>query len=291
MLLGFDLWRDIFGIKIGENRARELEKEWSYQLETVSHGQADGFKNAFLSFWYESGTTALKEPRSPLLFINTTQVQKGSHAILSPVVLNSSIYLGMDLLDTLYKVEPNLTIPINTATLLNASFPYINPAGNVSKIGSFVDAGYYDNYGARTAKALIEQLKKMRDDPTSTDSLQYLYKQIQFISILIRNGTVSPGSPASTTTSQLAAPPSTIGNIRSAVNAHNRRELQETADKNYEINLTRVNIMPADFGEPIKPIIPLARFLSPMALEAMDASQDSIRANLDRIAAEMKVVD
>jgi hypothetical protein len=277
LLLGADLVQDVLGLKLNRDRGKRLEEEWSKRMESLlAPGNVNAFKEPFLQFWYDE-QTRLKPDIQPLLLINTTQVQGAGHALVSPVRIESAAYRGMDLLDTLYKIKPEKTIPLVTANLLNASFPFINPAGHIDSVGSFVDAGYFDNYGARVSAGILKELAAFR--ASIGDSI---YSKIKFVSVLIRNSTVDR-APASTTaapaiqlSSQLMAPLSTISNIRSAVNDHNFWDLQYAADAFYKIDLERVPVVVKAGAEPVTPMIPLARYLSPLAIQAMDTALDSL---------------
>jgi hypothetical protein len=52
--------------------------------------------------------------------------------------------------------------------------------------------------------------------------------------------------------------------------------LRFAADTTYLINLRKVPTLIAKNSPPIEPIVPLARYLSPMAIKAMDASLDTL---------------
>jgi len=276
LFLGSDFLKSTFGFSAGSDRAKQLEKEWTERMEEISNKKVTTFSDPFLSFWYESGTMQLKiQPAPPLLIFNTTQVQSGKHAVISPVKFFPGYYNSLDLLyavDTMSKGTK--TIPLSTANLLNASFPYINPAGNVKNVGSFVDAGYYDNYGAQTAISLFRHLRWLRSNAEiSNIENDSLYKNLQFISILIRNGTVDPPLPYNPASSQFLAPASTIGKIRSGVNKHNIWNLEQFADQFYKIDLPQrdeIKLYTAERKDSLSPIIPLARYLSASALDAMD---------------------
>lgn len=301
LLLGADLFKDVLGISIGGNRAKQLEKEWTSKLQSlIGENKRNIFGEPFLELWYEDkGSNQLRADAGPLLFINMTQVQGAGHAIVSPVKLQASNYKGIDLLDALYQTNPSKTINVVTANLLNASFPYINPAGQIPGVGSFVDAGYFDNYGARTGAGLLKELGKLRTKmqekvrngtATTNDSL---YQQLKFISVLIRNSTADDASTKRERLSnQLMAPVSTIGNIRTAVNAHNFWDLENAADAFYSINLKRVFIQEEDGKGLVKPVIPLARYLSPLAIKAMNGALDTLRkeesSELRRLEADLK---
>lgn len=277
LLLGADLVQDVLGLRLSHDRGKQLEQEWGNKLGSMlAPGRTNAFKEPFLKFWYDDNTR-LKPDVQPLLMINATQVQGAGHALVSPVRIKTACYLGMDLLDTLYKTDPKNTIPLVTANLLNASFPYINPAGHIEGVGSFVDAGYFDNYGARLAAGMLKELTGIRDAAAGNGDT--VFQKIKFISVLVRNSTVDTAAAlTSKPSSQLLAPVSTIGNIRSAVNDHNFWHLQHSADAFFQLNLKRAPVEVEAHGktERVTPVIPLARYLSPLAVQAMEASLDSL---------------
>lgn len=270
LLMGADLIKDVLGLPIGRNRARQLEKEWAEKLQLLVGKEARNiFNEPFLELWYEGeSNTRLRTDAGPLLFINMTHIQGAGHAVVSPLKLQSSSYFGLDLLDAMYKVNSTRTLKIVTANLLNASFPYINPAGQIEGVGSFVDAGYFDNYGARTGAALIQELSELRENAPDSS----LYKKIKIVSVLMRNSTADSSPPSNKPSSQLVAPISTLGGIRRAVNSQNFWFLENAADAFYTIDLKREKITPVEGGAEILPIIPLARYLSSTATKAMDES-------------------
>ncbi|MEZ4827164.1 MAG: hypothetical protein R3C61_12940 [Bacteroidia bacterium] len=274
LLLGADLIKDILGLSFGSDRGRQLEDEWRNKLASLlENGKTNAFCKPYMSFWYGGkGNMQLNQDVGPLLFYNMTRVQGGGHAIVSPVKINESAYRGIDLLDSMYKQHPDLTLPFISANLLNASFPYINPAGHIKGVGSFVDAGYFDNYGARTASCVLKELAAIRESDTT-------FRRIKLISVLVRNGTVdqvlSDAEPVPS--NQLLAPVSTLGNLRSAINDHNLWELQNRADDFYSIDLRKVPVMQS--GKAVTPIIPLARYLSSLAITAMETSLENMGNN------------
>jgi|GEM_PF-1551765 len=270
LLMGADLIKDVLGLPIGRNRARQLEKEWAEKLQLLVGPEVRNiFNEPFLELWYEGETnTRLRTDAGPLLFINMTHIQGAGHAVVSPLKLQKSSYFGLDLLDAMYKVNSTRTLKIVTANLLNASFPYINPAGQIDGVGSFVDAGYFDNYGARTGAALIQELNELRENAPDSS----LYKKIKIVSVLMRNSTADSRPPSNKPSSQLVAPISTLGGLRRAVNSQNFWFLENAADAFYSIDLKREKITPVEGGAEILPIIPLARYLSSTATKAMNES-------------------
>ncbi len=290
LLLGADLVKDVFGIPLGRDRAKRLEREWTESLQQlIGEKQENVFGAPYLSLWYDAAsdkTGQVKPEMDPLLFINTTQVQGAGHAIFSPVQVDQRHYEGMDLLAALAEEEDQKatktdhtprTVPLITANLLNASFPYINPAGHIGKLGSFVDAGYFDNYGARTGAGILKSLSALREAKKETpDSL--LYQQLEFVSVLVRNSTVEQKPEVLRESGQLTAPLGTMANLRTAFNAHNFWDLENSADHFYKVDLKKVKMEHTQRllwtykTDEISPIVPLARYLSPVAINAMDAS-------------------
>lgn len=289
LLLGADLVKDVFGIPLGRDRAKRLEREWTESLqELIGQVQDNAFEASYLSLWYEAvggKPVRAKREMDPLLFINTTQVQGAGHAIFSPVQVNPRHYEGIDLLCALAEEEDQKaktghtprTVSLITANLLNASFPYINPAGHIGRLGSFVDAGYFDNYGARTGAGILKSLSALREAKKDTpDSL--LYQQLEFVSVLIRNSTVEQKPALLKESGQLTAPLGTMANLRTAFNAHNFWDLENSADHFYLVDLRKVKMEHTQRllwtykTDEISPIVPLARYLSPVAIKAMDAS-------------------
>ncbi len=287
-LLGFDLWQEILGLNLIDNRAIVLQEEWAEELEKATGITA--MSQPYLSFWYQKNTTNLVAKVPPLLLINTTFVQRGNHAVFSPVIFDSTFYRGYDLLGQIDKVtNQQKTVQVNTATVLNASFPYICPAGFVEETGNFVDAGYYDNLGAQTAIGVLRQLEAVQAE-LQKNPADSLYAAFKFIGVQVRND-LSAGGPSNKVTNyQLNAPLVAFSKISSGYVEYDEWNYSETGAAFYQINLTQEDIF--DGQDTIKPIIPLARYLSPLAIEAMDASlrvqAADVDSDLNGIVREMK---
>ena len=280
-------------------------KEWILSLdELIAEGSENAFRAPFLSLWYQPREAGAIEKANvgPLLFINSTQVQGAGHAVFSPVKLPTDTYRGIDILARLAEMEDKRiaeaqgpvegprTVPLVTANLLNASFPYINPAGHMSGIGSFVDAGYFDNYGARTGAGILKALSRFqREKEQSADSLARLYQQLEFVSILIRNSTVDQKPFQLKESSQLSAPLGTMASLRTVINDHNYWDLENSADAFFKVDLSKVQmehkqrILWIHKTDTISPIVPLARYLSNIAIKAMDTAieQQQVDAKSD----------
>lgn len=165
-MLGRDFWITSLPIpKLNKwlkikDRAKRLELEWSQHVE-CSFGKKNAnhnneiFQKPFLNLW------ASGDYKIPLFLPNTTRVEDGKRGIISPVKLNKNFTNSLDLLDTIF-IPKEKTLKLSTATLLSARFPYVNPGGEIDKIGHFVDGGYYENTATQTAKAIWKTCKNMQ---------------------------------------------------------------------------------------------------------------------------------
>ena len=104
----------------------------------------------------------------------------------------------------------------------------------------------------------------------------------QILSDLIRNSTVEQKPEVLRESGQLTAPLGTMANLRTAFNAHNFWDLENSADHFYKVDLKKVKmehkqrLLWTHKVDEISPIVPLARYLSPIAIKAMDASLDTL---------------
>lgn len=288
-LLGFDIWQETMGLNLLDNRAVVLQEEWATQLKHAAG--VNTMSQPYLSFWYEEGTHQLKSTVPPLLLVNTTFVQRGNHAVFSPVIFDSTYYRGFDFLAAVDRIEgEKKTVQLNTATVLNASFPYICPAGFVDHTGNFVDAGYYDNLGAQTAIGVLQQLKAIRKEKRQ-NGVDSLYSKLRFVGVQVRNDLgLDDNNSGEVINYQLNAPLVAFSKTSFGFVQYDLWNFKETPDAFYQVNLTQESIY--DGRDSIRPIIPLARYLSKLAIKAMDASlkvqEQNVNSDLNKIIREMK---
>lgn len=80
--------------------------------------------------------------------------------------------------------RPDLQLPVSTAAILSARFPYVTPPGNIRKndevkrpsglyrgmeVMELTDGGFYDNSGRLVAAEVVARLEKLLDDPALVD--------------------------------------------------------------------------------------------------------------------------
>ncbi|WP_299899229.1 hypothetical protein [uncultured Aquimarina sp.] len=295
-LLGRDLFKEVTSLFNFKNRGQLLEDQW-----IRAHGQffsdekGDLILNKeFLSFYKGviSKNRKISDPKiPPLLLINTTHTQTGNYNIISPVTYAHLRSLeGMnDFINTVQSSYPNGSIDLSTAMRINASFPFVTPVGEVRKkdrtdiitSDQYADAGYYDNIGGRVSKGIEEVLAKVL-----RDSFPELIEKVKMKHVLITN---SEERKIAKTSSQLTAPLTTLQNVRYG----HTREIMEKLGDDHIVELKPTEIIPSTNledsiskrknEEKIKPVLPLGRYLSKIAIRSMEARLDTIKSDLDII--------
>jgi hypothetical protein len=144
---------------------RSLESSWDVKTKYYMDKYADDWaekanplREGFHSQW---------DPKKdvPALFINTTEVGSGRGRVIAPLSLETPEFGSFPYPNPSAGV---MDIPLSSSAILSARFPLITPAGwyysapnesSVSKV-DLVDGGYFDNSGAITALAIIEEINK-----------------------------------------------------------------------------------------------------------------------------------
>ena len=141
------------------DRAAILEKTWEQSWSECCTASPSIFKDGFLKNDF-TGPDKL----GPLLFLNATHIETGKRVLVSPVKFgDNQFYETTDLLSVVDK-----DIPISTAVLLSARFPYLTPAGLIidkenKKWGHLGDGGYYENLGISTLLDIYTRLRSISD--------------------------------------------------------------------------------------------------------------------------------
>ncbi|HTH57195.1 MAG TPA: patatin-like phospholipase family protein [Cyclobacteriaceae bacterium] len=153
-LLGSDLFRHWLPFVEMDDRAAALEKgfERFSEPDSVLKG---AYKRPLSTVLDSTG-------RLPILFINTTNVQMGSPAVISSVHLES-FSRRMDVLDLLDSIDDGKDMHLSTAVVMGARFPYVSPAGKIGK-EYFVDGGYFDNTGSAIVNEMVQYLDSLKED-------------------------------------------------------------------------------------------------------------------------------
>ncbi len=291
-LLGRDLFKEITGIFKFKNRGQLLEDHWSNSYQNIfSKNNSDNILDQeFLSFYKNVSYNSIADNefnKLPLLFINTTHVQTGNYNIISPVKYSHLRSLnGMnDFLENLQYNYPNKSISLSTAMRINASFPYITPVGEIIKENKFgklsfdqyTDAGYYDNIGGTVSKGIEEIFNKVL-----LDSFPSLKNKVELKHLLISNSVERKNIIRH---AQLEAPLVTLQNVR---HGHTQEIIQKLGNANI-IKLKQTPIPPLKHKDStdkkllIKPVLPLGRYLSSIAIRSMEASLQEVKPQLDSI--------
>jgi len=138
------------------DRARWLEDSWSstYYEEAGYHTLDSGLCRLYCDSTVKHSI--------PNLFINGTLAETGQKVITSNLRLDRFF---PDVLDVLNYVKRD--VPVKTAALLSARFPYVTPGGLIDNgddsckkfYGHIVDGGYHENTGIETAIEILNSVK------------------------------------------------------------------------------------------------------------------------------------
>jgi len=155
-----------FGIQAFD-RARVLEGSWEAAWDDQGM-PADPFKQSLHDLWKTDHARKL-----PLLFLNSTVVESGQRAIVSPVAIEG--FKGFD--DALdVAALTNKPIPLSAAAHLSARFTYLSPAAATfdaqNKLRAhLVDGGYFENSGGTTAANVLAVLGDVAERMELRDSI------------------------------------------------------------------------------------------------------------------------
>lgn len=143
------------------DRARAMERGWEKRWDDVMRGRGD----AWLSMSYETMAEPDPAAATPLLLLNTTTVEGGRRALISPLPVRPREF--PDTVDVRAAIGRPLSN--STAAHLSARFMYVSPAGTVRTpdgdvAGHLVDGGYFENSGTTTlADVLVAVLAAARE--------------------------------------------------------------------------------------------------------------------------------
>ena len=156
-----DLFQRFWPWPAFDDRAIALEKAWERQWQVAHQKQSNLFAQPFLSLWDGEHFDV------PLLFLNSTVVETGERAIVSPLAPAAATGAQSPFADA-----QSLTgllgtdYALSTAVHLSARFTYVSPAGLVRARldanhpqASFVDGGYFDNSGDVTAQEIVHAIE------------------------------------------------------------------------------------------------------------------------------------
>lgn len=168
-LLGPDCFNAIYPFTSDRARALEYSMEYGAGKDVLLQGF---FARPFSAF-----ATHRQVPYTlPILFINTTRMQDGLPGVVSNIRPDTSVFGRR--LDVLALLPAAQDIRLSTAVVLGARFPYLSPAGCITRQERntdgallkerhyFVDGGYFDNSGAGVIHETIMEMNRLIHNDT-----------------------------------------------------------------------------------------------------------------------------
>ena len=152
-LLFTDLIQRFLPVAFLPDRARALEQAWERAWPEAQFER---------DVWSARGLDQLwpKEGHVPSLLLNGTHVETGKRVITSNLSITATKF--PDTYD-FFTLLPG-PIRISTAALNSARFTYVAPAGTLGTNGRIVDGGYFENFGAETARDVLRAtLRRLTD--------------------------------------------------------------------------------------------------------------------------------
>lgn len=236
-------------------------------MEELSRQSLGG---AFAKNWEDVADTT---GQLPLLLINTTCVQGGRPAVISPVPL-ASFSKRLDVLSLLDATHQSFSLA--TASVLGARFPYVSPAGGIGDY-QFVDGGYFDNSGAGVVNEMLFYLDSLcKAEPDTT--LAGIYNRLRFQVVHITNSPLPDKHPKviSPLANDLAAPLLTVFNTYATQTEVNDARLQSFL-KEKGGTYTTINLYDSLSGDyPMNWVISAHR-LKEMEREIARVKEDELR--------------
>jgi hypothetical protein len=155
-LLFPDLMQRFFPLGFPD-RAKALEQSWERAWAEARFSDDVWRDRGFRALWAE-------RPYVPALLLNSTHVETGKRIIASNLDIAGSPAAFRDAYDLYELIPPGTEIRASTAAHTSARFTYLSPAGTLADGTHLVDGGYFENFGAVTArealKAAIDRLGK-----------------------------------------------------------------------------------------------------------------------------------
>jgi hypothetical protein len=228
----------------GFDHAKVFEKTWEYhwsnevQKEGQKNTNSAAFDGPFLSLWKDN-----RDYHIPALFLGVTQVENGYPYLICNIsftntgISNKPGEPGLGLIHDVYYYTAVKDLRISTASLLSARFPYVGPAGILSKnsqTAGFVDGGYFDNTGANAAyqilTAIADKIENGADDPAAA---KFKAKVLPIV-IYLRNNPDTPETHDSGRAAlyQLTAPIKAIFQVQSSHTANAVQRLKSYISMN-----------------------------------------------------------
>ncbi len=232
-MLGPDIFNSIYPAVA--DRARALE--YAMEAGASSKYLLDGF---FALPFSRFATDRRHAYTLPALCINTTRMQDGMPGVISNIRIDTAVFGSR--LDVLSLLDPGEDLHLSTAVVMGARFPYISPAGCITRTEQdaagkshkarhyFVDGGYFDNSGAGVVHEMIMQLDYLvRNDTVLQNRYGGALAKLRFLVVHITNTpySVSRFGKSFPFTNDLAAPLLTLAGSYSSQTSVNNSRLEK----------------------------------------------------------------
>lgn len=232
-MLGPDIFNSIYPLMA--DRARALE----YAMEQGA-GKRVWLNGFFASPFSRFATDGIASYPLPALCINTTRMQDGMPGVISNIRIDTAVFGRR--LDVLSLLDPGEDMHLSTAVVMGARFPYISPAGCITREETtedgrkhkarhyFVDGGYFDNSGAGVVHEMIMALHSMvRNDTVLQARYGATLGKLRFMVVHITNTPYAATrfNKAFPFTNDLAAPLLTLAGSYSSQTSVNNSRLEK----------------------------------------------------------------
>ena len=158
-------------VRFGLEKGNGLDSPFDRLDQTFAQGDADSLKVGkgrrqipnypmwpYLDFWYAGPKKP--DPRLPLFFPITANIQTGKAGYPSPVAWDSTLFLdAIDVLCDAEKSRPGYSLALETGVNLSQIFPVMNAYTYIEGTGNFMDGGLFDNLGLSLMTRLRERLQ------------------------------------------------------------------------------------------------------------------------------------
>jgi len=290
---------------IGFDRSRSIEAAF----EGAWDDTLGNLRKKSLGFWQDK-VNILAQPyrshwradgSSPALLLNATEIATGRRRIISPFVFAEDKLQFLPIWNEPWAVNLESDklardIPLSTAAIVSARFPWVTPAGwfydvplksgtrqpilqngkPVLEVIQLVDGGYFDNSGVFTALELIRAIKAAANEAGLSKSFR--------INLIVLTSAVGPDEPPSHAT-EISAPVQALLAARTAAGRATVEEALHGFDGDSKINFSNADgpqsvrkVELRDVGYPL----PLGWRLSQMTRMLM-RTQSGDRALCDKI--------
>lgn len=232
-MLGPDIFNSIYPAVADRARALEYAMEAGASRNTL----LDGF---FATPFSHLATNRQASYTLPALCINTTRMQDGMPGVISNIRIDTAVFGRR--LDVLSLLEPGEDLHLSTAVVMGARFPYISPAGCITRMEEdadgkrykarhyFVDGGYFDNSGAGVVHEMIMHLDYLvKNDTVLQNRYGAALNKLRFLVVHISNTpySVTRFNKAFPFSNDMAAPLLTLAGSYSSQTSVNNSRLEK----------------------------------------------------------------